>query len=315
MSQAKHIAASGIQAGQWVNCPAQKQCTLMNTKDHTTAAELEQARVYAEQQTGQKIQTFNDVKLVDVLKYRVLSDSKKQEVIDALEARREAVKTKKANTKTQPGTQLRTNRFAATEAYNKTGDANEFFDTYYAQYPHISKLPLKDKEVIFEGVETRFGRGSKSKSVGKTDNFTDTNKRYAGIDEELKEKRFNMNNFTLLNSAHKHEAELAKSKREAARRAAQDRADAATIAQGASKAKAKEKTISLYSTKLSFLTVRGASNALAVQNTFRTIAETENTKIKYSTRSSFMSTTFHDIEIIGPKHVHDAFKDWMQQFR
>jgi hypothetical protein len=239
-------------------------------------------------------------------------------VIDALEARREAVRNKKANTKVQPGTQLRTRRFEATEAYNKNGDASQFFDTYYAQYPHISQLPLADKEAIFEGVETRFGRASKSKPVGKTDNFTDANKRYVGIDEALKEKRFSMDNFTFLNSAHKREAELAKSKREAARKASQDRADAAVIAQGAARARTeakKEKTINLYSTKLSFLTVRGAANALAVQNTFRTIAETENTKIKYSAKSGFMSTTFHDIEIIGPKHVHEAFKEWMQQFR
>jgi hypothetical protein len=104
MSQAKHIAGSGIKQGQWVNCPAQHKCTLSSSKNHTTVDELQQARAYLEEQTGQKVKVAN-VALVDVMKYRVLSNKRQTEIQnkvqadrDLLAARREAVAIRKRKT-------------------------------------------------------------------------------------------------------------------------------------------------------------------------------------------------------------------------
>jgi hypothetical protein len=105
MSQAKHIAGSGLKQGQWVNCPAQHQCTLSATKNHTTFDELQQTRVYIEEATGRRVKSTKDVTLVDVMKYRLLSNARQVEFQDRVQAdrdllaaRREAVAIRKRKT-------------------------------------------------------------------------------------------------------------------------------------------------------------------------------------------------------------------------
>lgn len=51
----KHIAASGVHAGEWVDCGAKVSCTLSSSGEHTTSEELEAVQAYVFRTTGEEI--------------------------------------------------------------------------------------------------------------------------------------------------------------------------------------------------------------------------------------------------------------------
>jgi predicted Zn-ribbon and HTH transcriptional regulator len=178
VSQAKHIAASGLHAGEWVNCPAQHQCTLRASKNHTTLDELQKAREYAEEQ-GRPVTGTQHVSLTDVLHYRVLSDAKKQKLSEKVEARKNAIQIKKANKKVQPGTQLRTNRIEAKAIFDSTKDEKTFFKKYFTQYPNLVNADIRTQRRVFNSVESSFYADADiGRNVHPSENFTKINKAY-----------------------------------------------------------------------------------------------------------------------------------------
>jgi hypothetical protein len=185
VSQAKHIAASGLHAGEWVNCPAKHQCTLRASKNHTTLDELQKAREYAEEQ-GRPVTGTQHIKLTDLLQYRVLSDAKKQELAEKVEARKKAIQDRKANKKVQPGTQLRTNRIEAKAILDSTKDEKAFFKNYFSQYPNLANADIRTQRKVFNSIETKFyAYADIRRNVHPSENFTKIYKAYEEQDSKV----------------------------------------------------------------------------------------------------------------------------------
>lgn len=289
----KHIAGSGASVGKWVACGAKEACELAPRQYHTTAAELVQVQQYVQAKTGEKV-TGERLTLVSVLEYKLLSDTAKKEVAEKVEERKEAALLKKASKTKQLGTVLGESREAAYAAYERDNNKAKFYKAYLAGYSNLANLPDADLEKVFNYVEKSNASGgdiSSSKTAnGSTLSLTKTAKTY----KELNENPSSINRVLRTDDALSRD-----STPPAGRSTAKTREDLVR------KIKNMEVTA-----KIEYITARGSMKK-DIQNSFEQL-KARGCTVSYTETKSFSSTTFNNIQVVGPASVVSIWKTWLR---
>jgi hypothetical protein len=298
----QHIAASGKQEGNWVPCSAQ-QCTLTKNQYHTTSAELIQVQQYFEDKTGNKIASQR-VPLQAVLEYKILSEGSKKIIADKVEARKEEARTKKESRKLQAGTVLRNKRAEAYAQYEKDNNAAKYFKNYLADYPNLARLPLSDLRKVFKYAETRYGTAEISGALSNGGNkigLTSQEKVYKELNDNPRLLPAVLNPVTAERRASAHPARntaLTRVVEEQERR--KEAAQRQRIAAGQATDGVKVRRIRA-----------GLSTRTAIKDSLEEL-KARGCDVSYNEDKGLMSTTFHNVEIVGPSYQIEAWKKWMR---
>lgn len=298
----KHIAASGAKQGQWVTCGAQV-CTLSSANYHTTAAELIQVQQYHEDKTGEKV-TGERLSLQSVLEYKILSEGSKKIISDKVDERLEKAREKKEGRKSQAGTVLRDKRAEAYEQYKKDSNAAKYLKNYLADYPNLSRLPLSDLRKVFKYAETRYGTAYISGAISPGGNklgLTSQEKVYKELNDNPRLLPAVLNPVTAERRASAHPARntaLTRVVEEQERR--KEATQRQRIAAGQATDGVKVRRIRA-----------GLSTRTAIKDSLEEL-KARGCDVSYNEDKGLMSTTFHNVEIVGPSYQIEAWKKWMR---